>query len=401
MLAMIEGRRYNILIFAVALRCKVYYCFKSTHALYHLAGLISTSIGKIMAPRKKKETAAPAKGKKSGSSGPKKAAGVRKATAAQPSRRQPARTVKGKSPADRTPETQDPAEEETSEADAQAPAMPAADPTPAEGSAGGSAAGPATVDTAEEIATDEYRDAEPLAEVRSDFTVTLRGEDAESNIRVRLIVHADPNTATNRGISNRLGYHAQFFLIRGDTEAANADVEQIGYLNSWRINKPTPDTLHPESRTGWTADFLRPSRKSETALCLRALYTGAGVVRDEVGNALGGEAARTALNGSLMFIETIYIFRAFQNKGLLGHILNAYVELLLQLPEWYVFNGAFVLVPARPDGVQGASWGTTSDDAVEATLIAVYGRHGFQIWRRDAKIGGAIKGVYVTVMGKS
>ena len=268
---------------------------------------------------------------------------------------------------------------------------------------------PGTEEVIDHVMTDEFRDEIALAQVGEQYDVvlnhkkvvrgkTVAGTPEDARMHVTLKVHRDPAEE----FDSRLGYHANISLERPDEKSEEPVIEQIGYIHSWRIDKPNRRTRNPKAKTRWKNDFLRknphkrfPPAGSETAGCLQALFTKAGLVKPELedqSNILDDEP--------LIFLQMIYLFPQFQGKGLLRDVLTGFHELLFKLPEWYSFDGPVVLVPAAPDGVRGQSWNAKSDqqlEDVERTLARAYTTHGgYTVWVRDQVVYS--KGV--TVMGR-
>lgn len=248
-------------------------------------------------------------------------------------------------------------------------------------------------------------------EAASTRAVTFRNANAELTVTVQ--VHPDPEghnpffdpedqdngkeTPQKAAYDWRLGYRGILSLQRENTTAA----EEIGHIEAWRIDKPTGEFPRAAAQSQWIRDALKsdldacPGVLAETAGCLRALYTQAGTVKAGVRNK-GGDAAAEALAGRLLFIEMIYLRPQFQRRGLLGPALEGFYAALGALPEWYVFGGAVVLVPARPSRIRGDAWGETDEGVVEQRLQAVYERQGYALW--NSQKVGAHK---ITVLGRT
>ena len=248
------------------------------------------------------------------------------------------------------------------------------------------ALGPAEEEEEEEQAV--WDGIHALAEVELEVPCQFRKEQVK--LRLTLRVHGPNNLET------RLGYRARLTLSGTDPAQPDNKSEVIGYIHSWRMNKPT--AAFPKGAK--SACFREPLNVSkdgdvsnEVALCVLALFSNAGNVKQKA------QAHREELlNNSLMFIETVWILPQFQGGGLLQHVLEAYHEALAALPEWYAFAGTIVLIPARPTGEKGNSWDPRSNDDVERILIHAYRtRGGYEVYVRNAPV----KRVYVTVMGRT
>ena len=224
-----------------------------------------------------------------------------------------------------------------------------------------------------------WSEVEVLAEVDCEVTFGFgKGKSiTERRMRVNLQVHKDPNK-----FGSRLGYRARLTLL----PSARAEGETlVGYVHGWRIDKPTQTFPNKRLRDVWRQELLKTGRKTtvieETSLCMRALYSDDGEVRDVVSK------GTAELQNSLLFVQLIYILPEFQKKGLLPATLAGYHGVLASPPEWYAFTGTVVLVPARPEGSRGNVWGKMSDKEVENVLIKAYNKHGgYEVWARDANV---------------
>lgn len=184
-----------------------------------------------------------------------------------------------------------------------------------------------------------------------------------------------------------------------DAPALN-DEEAVGYIHAWRIDKPTSRN-HATSRSTWIEKLLTPNLNQiddaghETALCLRALFTQKGQAKKVL-----GDRGSLLDDNSLLFIQMVHIYGAYQRKGLLRHILSAFYEALGRLPEWFVFAGPIVLVPGAPaEGTQrGAAWVGVDVEQAEQVLMNAYATHGgYVVWVRNAKVSTNL----ITVMGRT
>ncbi|KAK3110765.1 hypothetical protein LTR53_014611 [Teratosphaeriaceae sp. CCFEE 6253] len=157
---------------------------------------------------------------------------------------------------------------------------------------------------------------------------------------------------------SRLDYKASFFL-RTDLDNPKADLDGpmdqplVGLIDAWRIDKYT--AANPGAKQGWRLDFLAPvadDQTNETQLCLQALFDERGVVRPKV-VALQQELR----DHGLIFIQLVYTLDEYQKRSLMRLMLTLFRSLVRQLPEWFAFDDTLVLVPAKPDGSAGDSWG--------------------------------------------
>ena len=228
-----------------------------------------------------------------------------------------------------------------------------------------------------------------LAEAETNLPCTYRGDDnkeVSGRIRAELRIHPDAEC------KSRLGYCVRFHK----TDTGSEEEQIVAYIDAWRIDKPTP--TRPD-RAAFVAELINPrydridAAKSETALCMKSIFTKQGTLKRPFQNREGelGE-------DKLIFIQMIRILPQFQRKRLLGPVLSAFNDVLGNdtLPEWYVFDGTLVLVPARPDSSGGDSWGDMKDDQVESKLVGVYKQHGYSVWGQEVKVDG----FQVTVMGR-
>lgn len=235
----------------------------------------------------------------------------------------------------------------------------------------------------------ELKDVEVLAEVDEAVQCTFKHEDAK--LTTRLQVHKDPDNFVSR-----LSYRARFFLAH--TLEGDEREDDIGYLESWRIDKPT--AVSPEAKTAWLKETMgqrvvvRPEAIRETASCLEALYTQKGQPKFQLRK--DGHETELADN-SLIFIQMIYIRTAFARNGLLEHAFRSYHALLAELSDGFAFAGTLVLVPARPSGPRGKAWGDAEDEEVEAVLQTIYGRYGYTVWAENVKVND----IFITVMGRT
>lgn len=232
-----------------------------------------------------------------------------------------------------------------------------------------------------------------LATSESNRRCTFQGDDAR--LTVSLKVHTDPDS------SCRLGYYARFILRhrRGKHDRSDDEGDDVvGSIQSWRIAKNTHRSPNAE-HTAWLEELLAFKRqkhaKTETAKCLRVLFNGDGEVTKEA-----RDHADALDQKSLMFIEMIHIRPAFARNGLLRHALESWYEALERLPEWFAFSGTLVLVPSKPDGAYGDAWIGMSDEEIEASLINVYRRRGFERWAEGELRRGLFMEVII-VMGRA
>lgn len=135
----------------------------------------------------------------------------------------------------------------------------------------------------------------------------------------------------------------------------------------------------------------------ETRLCLKALYTNTGNLRNTA--EINANPLRQALmNDSLMFIQMIVVSEDFQGQKLLSPMLQCYRKMLRLLPEWLAFNDTLLLVPGAPAGPDGEPYAEMDDDTVEDFLETIYAKPtiDFQTIVRQAQVSN----VRIRVMGR-
>ena len=252
---------------------------------------------------------------------------------------------------------------------------------------------PATSDVA---SANGWPDLDTLILAEETRTRHIQFRDADVELRVLLQVHSDPS-----GHSSRLGYRARFSLLTPGTGPVH-----IGYIHTWRINKPTiamPARLTPAD-DAWRNELLRvnagkaPLEIKETCLCLQALFNPDGGIREQVPSPID----RQLVENRMIFVEMIHIFEDYQKQGLLRHAFDDFHHLLARLPEWFAFYGTIVLVPERPEGPIGSSWNGRKDTEVQEILRATYKRLGYTDYVVDAAVPPKGKGgIYISVMGRT
>ena len=244
-------------------------------------------------------------------------------------------------------------------------------------------------DDAEDDRDDPFEEINAIATRDSRTAVTFEEQDAELTVSLKVFNDPDP-------LRSRLGYRAQFSLTR---PAADSEVERltnvVGYIDAWRIAKRTanlPEANHLAFIQELTRNGTKRPNIRETSICMAALYTEKGEVRQKLDDGIIAQ-----LNDNpLIFIEMIYIRPAFQGRRLLRSALDCFYQALAELPEWFAFAGTIVLIPGRPKGRLGDSHEGKEDEDVEKELEAIYERLGYTIYIKDGKA----RGHTVTVMGK-
>ncbi|KAI7693853.1 hypothetical protein KC322_g10596, partial [Hortaea werneckii] len=201
---------------------------------------------------------------------------------------------------------------------------------------------------------------------------------------------------------HRLGYNATFFVVPSSVpaEVQEEQEQEIGYLLSWRVDKPT--STHPEAKQSWK-DILtlpiprQPKPQRELAKCLQAIYDKQGVLRREF---LAHEAPLTA--NSLLYIEMVFLDETVRGTGAFKAAMQGFEAGLAALPEWFAFAGTVVLVPGMPIAHREAWEGERDDTKIEDRLIGKYSTRGYAVWARKAEVRirtGEVE--EVCVMGKS
>ena len=135
----------------------------------------------------------------------------------------------------------------------------------------------------------------------------------------------------------------------------------------------------------------------ETRLCLKALYTNTGNLRNTA--EINANPLRQALmNDGLIFIQMIVVSEGFQGQKLLSPMLQCYRKMLRLLPEWLAFNDTLLLVPGAPAGPDGEPYAEMEDDAVEDLLEKIYAKPtiDFQTIVRQAQVSN----VRIRCMGR-
>lgn len=212
-------------------------------------------------------------------------------------------------------------------------------------------------------------------------------------------------------LSCRLGYTTNLFLKYTDEDGIQ-HYELVGFINSWRISKPTSKTGQGiDVGMPWSDELLsvyeqegNVSDHGNTSLCMQALF-------DEIGNPrsdLSREVQDSLRNRRLMFVELVYLRPDFQRQGLIDDVIPLWHRLLHEggLPEWYSFSGQIVLAPSRPDNAYGEHWEGSKDDQVESTIAKVFRKHGYQTWQANQPVtylrADETKAEYlIQVMGRS
>ncbi|KAK0288755.1 hypothetical protein LTR91_017389 [Friedmanniomyces endolithicus] len=231
----------------------------------------------------------------------------------------------------------------------------------------------------------------PLASIRDSVMCPYRvGEDqTRQNTRLtgELRIHQDEDQLA------RLGYNACFYLNLDPNNPA--DETLVSTIDAWRIEKRT--AAKPKAKQGWIRDFLAATPRGkkdahwrETWYCMRALYGKDGTVQASI-----DDFAADLRDDGLMFIEMVHTLPLYAGRGLLAPMLTLFRSLLQQLPEWFVFDGLLVLVPAPPTGERGNVWNNVPD--AEARLAAIYNRADqYIVLVEEAAVGG----VAIKVMGR-
>lgn len=224
-----------------------------------------------------------------------------------------------------------------------------------------------------------------------------KGLGAVASIK-QTVPTADPHESATDQDENAGGSTGN--AISADDAQASEGEEAVGYIHAWRIDKPTSQNRET-SRSAWIKKLLKPSPKRvtedacEAAFCLQALFNKKG----EATKALGERKALLDDN-SLLFIQMVHTFQAYQRKGLLCHILSAFNEALGSLPEWFAFNGPIVLVPGAPSSehLRGRAWIDVETDEAEQILTKAYEKHGgYAVWLNSANVSNTA----ITVMGRT
>ncbi|KAI7088420.1 hypothetical protein KC356_g3334 [Hortaea werneckii] len=220
--------------------------------------------------------------------------------------------------------------------------------------------------------------------------------DKAGHLKTILRIETDPSS------QHRLAYNATFFLVpSSDPSELQEDEEQeVGYLLSWRIDKP-PST-RPEGRKSWK-DIMtipiprQPNPQRELAKCLQAIYDKKGTLRPEFH---AHEAQLT--ENSLLYIEMVFLAEQVRGTGAFRIAIQGFEAALAALPEWFAFAGTIVLVPGMPIAHRDAWEGERDDTKIEDELIRKYSTRGYEVWARKAEVRirtGEVE--EICVMGKS
>ncbi|KAI6876308.1 hypothetical protein KC343_g10937 [Hortaea werneckii] len=221
-------------------------------------------------------------------------------------------------------------------------------------------------------------------------------KDKAGYLKTKLRIETDPSS------QHRLGYNATFFVVPSadPSEVQEEQEQEVGYLLSWRVDKPT--STHPEAKQSWK-DLLtfniprQPKTRRELAKCLQAIYDKKGVLRREF---LAHEAQLTA--NSLLYLEMVYLDETVRGAGAFRAAMQGFETGLAALPEWFAFAGTVVLVPGMPIAHREAWEGERDDTKIEDELIGKYSTRGYEVWARKAEVRirtGEVE--EVCVMGKS
>ncbi|KAI7190928.1 hypothetical protein KC316_g6611 [Hortaea werneckii] len=221
------------------------------------------------------------------------------------------------------------------------------------------------------------------------------------HLKTKLKIETDPTS------QHRLAYNATFSLVPTPNPSENQEDEEeeeqeqeVGYLLSWRVDKPT--STHPEAKTPWknilTLPIPRqPKSQRELAKCLQAIYDKKGVLRPDFH---APEAELT--ENSLLYIEMVFLDETVRGTGAFRSAMQGFEAALAGLPEWFAFAGTVILVPGMPI-VHRDAWEGEKDDAeIEEVLIGKYSKRGYEVWARKAEVRirtGEVE--EICVMGKT
>ncbi|KAI7533945.1 hypothetical protein KC331_g12811 [Hortaea werneckii] len=204
-------------------------------------------------------------------------------------------------------------------------------------------------------------------------------KEKAGHLKTKLRIETDPLS------QHRLAYNATFSLVPSPNPSENQEDEEdeeqeIGYLLSWRVDKPT--STHPEAKKAWK-DLLtlpiprQPSSQRELAKCLQAIYDKKGVLRPEF-HAYEAELTEH----SLLYIEMVFLDETVRGTGAFRSAMQGFEAAMAGLPEWFAFAGTVILVPGMPIAHQDAWEGETDDAKIEEVLIGKYRKRGYEVWAR-------------------
>ena len=197
-------------------------------------------------------------------------------------------------------------------------------------------------------------------------------------LKTKLRIETDPSS------QHRLAYNATFFLVPSPDPAEAHEEDEVGYLLSWRVDKPT--STHPEAKKAWK-DILalpiprQPQSQRELAKCLQAIYDKKGTLRPEFH---AYEAQLT--ENSLLYIEMVFLGEQVRGTGAFRSAMQGFEAALAALPEWFAFAGTVILVPGMPIAHQDAWEGERDDAKIEDVLIGKYSKRGYGVWARKAEV---------------
>ncbi|KAI7241883.1 hypothetical protein KC330_g267 [Hortaea werneckii] len=223
-------------------------------------------------------------------------------------------------------------------------------------------------------------------------------KEKAGHLKTKLRIETDPTS------QHRLAYNATFSLVPSPNPLENQEDEteeqEVGYLLSWRIDKPT--SKHPEAKTPWK-DILtlpiprQPKSQRELAKCLQAIYDKKGTLRPDFHP---HEAELT--DNSLLYIEMVFLDETVRGTGAFRSAMQGFEAALAGVPEWFAFAGTIILVPGMPIVHQDAWEGEKDDAKIEEVLIGKYSKRGYEVWARKAEVRirtGEVE--EICVMGKT
>ncbi|KAI6816046.1 hypothetical protein KC340_g15939 [Hortaea werneckii] len=231
-------------------------------------------------------------------------------------------------------------------------------------------------------------------------------KDKAGYLKTKVRIETDPTS------QHRLAYNATFSVVTSPNPSENQEnqedeeeeeqeqEQEVGYLLSWRVDKPT--STHPAPETPWK-DLLtlpvprQPKSQRELAKCLQAIYDKKGVLRPD----FHAHAAELTEN-SLLYIEMVFLDETVRGTGAFRSAMQGFEAALAGLPEWFAFAGTVILVPGMPIIHQDAWEGERDDAKIEDVLIGKYSKRGYEVWARKAEVRirtGEVE--EICVMGKT
>ncbi|KAI6894132.1 hypothetical protein KC318_g12148 [Hortaea werneckii] len=224
-------------------------------------------------------------------------------------------------------------------------------------------------------------------------------KEKAGHLTTKLRIETDPLS------QHRLAYNATFSLVPSPNPSENQEDEEdeeqeVGYLLSWRVDKPT--STHSEAKKAWKDNLTlpiprQPRSQRELAICLQAIYDKKGTLRPDFH---AHEAELT--ENSLLYIEMVFLDETVRGTGAFRSAMQGFEAALAGLPEWFAFAGTMILVPGMPIAHQDAWEGERDDAKIEEVLIGKYSKRGYEVWARKAEVRirtGEVE--EICVMGKT